>query len=235
MSYVYARKSDEATSDERSFTHTPVYRTATYTCVAGERGKQQAFTDEQLEALRSAMREWKSRPENEGLSQKEVGARLKVSQQTYSKFEAGVSGAGYATATHIARLAGFDGVDSFFADRGVSVPGQRVTHTFLDPFPKRELAANKMIGLKQITPEAYDMVREDAEYNKPSHASKDGYYWSTVLEAAQRFLTTHQQDTMRRENEARAKLEAQKHAPSGVVRKDQKDQAPKSSRKRGAA
>ena len=112
------------------------------------------------------MREWRAKPENATLSQKEVGRHLHVSQQTYSKFEAGSSGASYFTATHIARLAGFEGVDAFFMDRGVSVPGQK--RVWADRFPRREMAAYEMIRSGQITPEAYDMVRDDPEYNMPS-------------------------------------------------------------------
>lgn len=206
--------------------------------MAAERGKQQTFTDDQLTALRDAMREWEKRAENEGLSQREIGDKLLVSQQTYSKFMGGSSGASYMTATRIARLVGFDGVDAFFADRGVSVPGQK--RFFADRLPRRELAANSLIKQRKISPEAYEAVRDDPRYNGAEYDYKDGAAWTDILVATDLAMhRVHHEDPADREKQGeflrghkrRARAKKSAEASSDADR----EPAPKSTRKRGAA
>lgn len=203
--------------------------------MATERGKQQAFTDEQLKALRDSIKEWRARPENKALSQKEVGAKIDVSQQTYSKFEAGSIGAGYHTATKIARLVGFDGIDAFFEDRGVSVPGQK-RGAHIDPFHRREIAANSMIKNGLISPEAYDIVRDDPEYNRASHETKDGPQWSLILEATERALVRQKQDQTQAQERIQManKNRAERIESERIETEKAATQTPKSKR-RGAA
>jgi len=85
---------------------------------ARARGKPDVFTVSQNRALRATLKAMHAA----GASQSEIATSLDVVQQTASKLlndpRAGFS---YASATRVAQLAGFDGVDTFFAANGVAI------------------------------------------------------------------------------------------------------------------
>lgn len=85
-------------------------------------GKPQNFSDEQIQALRIAFREWHKRKDAEAKivgrswSQAQTGKAIGVSQQVAGKLLShAVAGLSFPTAKAIAALEGFTSVEDFFA------------------------------------------------------------------------------------------------------------------------
>lgn len=150
MSYVYARNSEPASAFELPIT---------YTCVppldhGPGMAKQQMFSAEQNAALRAALQAY---CDEHGISsQAEIGRLLMIGQQTAGRFmrqkNAGIA---YRTATRVAILAGFDGVDAFFSARGLA-PWLGVADP--DPFPNRQQAI-RIARLLGASEEAVEHIR----------------------------------------------------------------------------
>ena len=225
--YVYARTDGLSNPEVEPITHTAVFDDATSTCMPRERGNPGAFTAEQNTALRRALLEWWERPENKHLSQGEVGVEIGIGQQTVSAFKNGRVGASYYTGTKIAHLAGFDGVDDFFRDRGVAVPG-RISR-FDDPFPRRQIAATNLMQQKRIAPETYEFIKSDPEHNTYAQSVKDSVYWAAVLETADKMLarTKHEDPEAQAAQEAIQKAQARRARAARRAEKEPAKDPPK--------
>lgn len=82
------------------------------------RRNQTVFTTAQNRALRGELRRLREGYE----SQAALGDAIGVEQQNAGRLlNDGASGFSYATATAVARLAGFAGVDAFFRSKGVAL------------------------------------------------------------------------------------------------------------------
>jgi transcriptional regulator with XRE-family HTH domain len=78
--------------------------------------KQAVFSAAQNAALRTVLLSLKG-------SQTDIGRDLGIKQQNVARLQRDErAGFAYGTAVRLVRLAGFDGVDSFFAEKGCSVP-----------------------------------------------------------------------------------------------------------------
>ncbi len=78
--------------------------------------KQSVFSAAQNAALREALLTLKG-------SQTDIGRDLDIAQQNVARLQRDErSGFAYGTASRLVRLAGYDGVDAFFAERGCPVP-----------------------------------------------------------------------------------------------------------------
>jgi transcriptional regulator with XRE-family HTH domain len=86
------------------------------------RGKPENFTREQVEVLRRGLNQWiatenaeRAKANRKALTQAEIGEALGITQQTVGKLLSSPSGMSYQTATRLARLCRFAGVDELFA------------------------------------------------------------------------------------------------------------------------
>lgn len=80
------------------------------------------FTPRQNKALRTALRRLK---QTKKLSQLGLGRLLGIAQQNAGRLlTLETAGFSYDTATRLVRESGFDGVDAFFAVKGVAQPGR---------------------------------------------------------------------------------------------------------------
>lgn len=93
---------------------------------ARKQGHPSVFTPAQNRKLREELRGYSDRA---GLSQASLGEALGVTQQVAGRLLGKTGGFSYRTATRLAHLLGFDGVDAFFVARGVGNPTQAATGT----------------------------------------------------------------------------------------------------------
>lgn len=88
-----------------------------------KRGKPDAFTAEQNDALRAALADLQER---KSMTQAKLGGVLGVNQQNAGRLVR-AGGFSYASATRLVRFLGFAGVDTFFRSRDVVSPDVRAT------------------------------------------------------------------------------------------------------------
>lgn len=81
-------------------------------------GHPTVFTPQQNRSLRAALRELNRA--NKYDSQRELGRAIGVSQQVAGRLLADDGGFSYSTARNVVRLLGYEGVEDFFAKKGVT-------------------------------------------------------------------------------------------------------------------
>jgi DNA-binding XRE family transcriptional regulator len=162
--------------------------------VARTSGKPANFTAEQLSLLRAQLASFLR--EHPKLSQGELGAVIGVGQQTVSSFMRGKTGLSYNTATEIATLTGYDGVDDLFQRHGLWHDGG----SGANDIPIRRTAAKALALQGKMTIEEYEAIRGAPELNGPDARQRDMPYWSAVLEfAAKQRRAEHETLTAARE------------------------------------
>jgi hypothetical protein len=166
--------------------------------IMAEEGGSSGFTRAQIDALRAALRAWvevqPSRP-----SQAAVGDAIGVSQQVASNL-LGTAKAGlkYDTATKIAILAGYPGVDAFFEAQGIA--GWDVDKSDMIPNRRNAVPLARRLGATE------DAVRKVREREGPGLEERTTRWWVEEM-----LRETDEEE--RRDRERRATFRADKRAP----------------------